>query len=157
MQDSVGDPDLADVVEQEPVLEAGVVEQLRAVDLRELEGVADDPLGVLAGADVLGLERACESGHGLLVGGLDQRPLDALDLEQPAQVLRVEEQLLVGPLVDHQAVRAFGQPAREPLDHLEEVERAEWLAHECFGAGDVLLARVCSGQEHDGDVRGLRV
>ena len=37
LEDSVGNADLADVVEQEAVLESRIIEELRGVDLRELQ------------------------------------------------------------------------------------------------------------------------
>src|SRR3712207_6956450 len=52
-QDVVRDPDLADVVEQEAVLDARVREQRRLDRARELDRVPLHPLRVGAGAEVL--------------------------------------------------------------------------------------------------------
>ena len=94
LEDAVGDPDLADVVEQEAVLGARVVDEVGAHRPRQLERVALHPLRVRARARVLGLERARERRDGLLVGVLEQDALAALDLEQVPEVAGVEEELL---------------------------------------------------------------
>ena len=89
----------------------------------------------------------------LLVGRLDEESLASLELEEAPQVLRVEEELLLGPLVRHQPERPLRQAAGELLDRLEELERAEGLADERVRARSVSLvvgrARV-AGEEHDG-------
>ena len=106
LQDAVGDPDLADVVEQEAVLDARVVQQLGRAHRRELDRVALHALRVRARARVLRLERARERGDGVVVGGVEQRALLALDLEQVAKVARVEEQLLLGSHAARRPARA---------------------------------------------------
>ena len=160
-QHVVGDPDLADVVQQEAVLDALVVEQGGIDDLRELRRVLRHAVGVRAGAEVLGLERAGEGRDRLLVGRLDEEPLASLELEEAAQILGVEEELLLGPLVRHQPERPLRQAAGELLDRLEELERAERLADECVRARRAALvvgrARG-AGEQHDRHLgrRGLR-
>ena len=94
LQDLVGDADLADVVEQEAVLEAGVVEQRGVDSLGERQRVVLDALGVLSGLRILRLERVRERGDGLAVGVLQRAALRPLDLDDPAEVARVDEQLL---------------------------------------------------------------
>src|SRR6478735_6920440 len=85
-----------------------------------------------AGAGVLRLERAREGRHRLQVGTLQQLALPALDLEQVAQVARVEEQLFLGPCrpllrrTERDAVEAAG----ETLGDGEQLERAEGLPDE---------------------------
>ena len=58
LQDLVRDPDLSDVVEQEAVLHALILEQRRLEAPGELDRVLLHPLRVLAGPDVLRLEGA---------------------------------------------------------------------------------------------------
>jgi hypothetical protein len=94
LQDLVWDPDLADVVEQEAVLEAGVGEQLRRGRAGEFGRVARDAQGVGGGAGVFGLEGAGERAECLPGGLLERASLAALGLEQGAQVARVEQQLV---------------------------------------------------------------
>ena len=65
-------PNLIDVVEEEAVLEGGVCRELRVDHGGELEGVALNPLGVLARARVLGPERRRERGNRLPVGAFEQ-------------------------------------------------------------------------------------
>ena len=54
-EDRIGNPDLADVVEEKAVFEAGVVEQARLDGFRQLERVTMDPERVVAGGLVFGL------------------------------------------------------------------------------------------------------
>ena len=80
MQDPVGDPDLADVVEQEPVLDARVGEERRVDRPRECARIALHALRVRAGAEVLPLERARERGDGRAICGLQPLALAHLQL-----------------------------------------------------------------------------
>ena len=134
LQHVVGDADLADVVEQEAVLDARIVEERRLDRLRQLDRVALDALRVRGGAEVLRLERAGERGHRLAVGPLQELPAAALDLEQAAQVVRVQQQLLVRLRRRAGAERPLVEPAGELLDDAEQLERAERLAQERVGA-----------------------
>src|SRR5205085_12349273 len=93
----------------------------------ELDRVAVDALRVLAGAVVLRLERTSERTDGLAVGRLQQPPLPALELEQVPQVARVEQELLLRPLLPARAERQRVEPGRDALDDREELERAERL------------------------------
>ena len=96
LQHVIGDADLADVVEEEAVLHARVVEQRRLDRFRQHDRVALHPLRMGRGAEVLRLERARECSHRLPVRPLQELLPAALDLEQPAQVVRIQQQLLVG-------------------------------------------------------------
>src|SRR2546426_6655981 len=80
-----------------------------------------------AGSDVLGLERRGERADGLPVGVLEQGTLPTLDLEEPAQVLRVQLHLLFP--VRAVAPRQLQVEAPEqPFGERQELERAERLA-----------------------------
>ena len=92
--DAVRDPDLADVVEQEPVFGARVVDQPGTEGARQLERVALDALRVGAGAGVLRFERARKRRDRLLQA-FWRRTLAALDLQQVPEVARVEKELLL--------------------------------------------------------------
>jgi hypothetical protein len=94
LEDVVRDRDLADVVQEEAVLDARVAEQRGLDRLRQLDRVPLHPLRVGRGSRVLRLEHPGERGHGLLVRAPEQRLAAALDLQQAAQVVRVAEQLL---------------------------------------------------------------
>jgi hypothetical protein len=138
-------------VEQEPVFGARVVDQPRTEGVRQLERVALDALRVGTGARVLRFERARKRRDRLLVGVLEEDALAALDLEQVPEVARVEKELL---LVFDRALAAVGRrhrrkPAREPLHDVQELERAEGLAHERVGA--VADARVPDGAGEQDD------
>src|SRR5919204_5250587 len=87
-----------------------------------------------AGARVLRLQRGRERGHGLVVRALQEMPLPALDLEQVAQVARVEEQLLLRLALARGAERDPVEAAGEALDDREQLERAERLPEKCLGA-----------------------
>src|SRR4051812_34031024 len=93
-EDLVGNADLAHVVQKEAVLDARVVEERVLDRARELGGVPEHALRVCTCAEVLRLERGRECANGLAVRMLQQSALSALDLEHPAQILRVELQLL---------------------------------------------------------------
>src|SRR5215216_70424 len=85
---------------------------------------------------VLRLERARQSDRGLAVGLLQKLALAALELQQAAEVLRVEEELLrrrAGRLRGRHRARIAADG--EALDRVEQRERAERLADEAFGAG----------------------
>ena len=62
----------------------------------QLHRVALHPVRVGVRAQVLRLERRREGADGLAVGRLDEGALALLELEQPAEVLRVADQLLLG-------------------------------------------------------------
>ena len=157
-----GIADLADVVQQEPVLGGRIVCELGVHRARELERVALHALRVRAGARVLRLQGAGERGDGLAVGLLQAATRwRALDLEQVAQVARVQEQLLpfAADLL-RRAERNAVEASREPLDHGEQLERAEGLRHERLGAGGVrsdARATLGAGEEDDGDATRLAV
>src|SRR6266545_379433 len=126
---------------------------------RKLDRVALDPLRVCAGAHVLRLEGVCKSGHRLVIRALDERALAALDVEQPAEILRVEDELFLR----RRALRA-GRPlveaACDPLDDVQQLERAKRLANEGVGARrarGLLGARVRAREEDDPDVARHRV
>src|SRR3954466_8192715 len=106
---------------------------------------------MFGGAEVLRGEGAGERADRLLVGDLDQLPLAALELEQAAEVVGVEEQLLLGPLVGHQPEGPLEEAAGELLDERQEIERAERLLQErlraCLQRGG--LARVAAREDHD--------
>src|ERR1700704_4090384 len=59
-QDRIRDADLPEIVEEEPVFELRIAEQVRVDRLRKLEGKLCDPLSVTAGLVVAQLERCCE-------------------------------------------------------------------------------------------------
>jgi hypothetical protein len=89
-KDAVRNPDLADVVQKEPVFGAGVAEQIGRHGSCELERIPLHALGMCARAAVFRLERAGKRDHGGFVGVLQQEPLTALDLEQPAKIFGAE-------------------------------------------------------------------
>ena len=154
LEDVVRDPDLAHVVEQEPVLDARVHQELWLDRLRELDRVALYSLRVEAGAEVLGLERARERGDGLPVRPLQELLPAALDLEQAAQVVRVQQQLLVPGRGSRGPERPLVEAAGEALDDREQLERAERLAQERIRARAprrLLGLLAGSGQEDDAD------
>src|SRR5204862_4894006 len=91
---------------------------------------AVDALRVLAGAGVLRLERARERSHGFAVRALQQPPLPSLELEQVAEIARVEEELLVLVALAERPERRPVQATGEALDDREQLERAERLEHE---------------------------
>ncbi len=107
--------------------------------------------------DVLRLERAGERGDGLAVAALEQLLPAALDLEQPPEVVRVQQQLLVRRVALARVERALVEAAGEALDHGQELERAERLAQERIRAGRPRrLLRLDPGarQEDDADPAG---
>src|SRR5207248_3986557 len=118
---------------------------------RELDRVLLHPLRVGAGPDVLRLERARQGGDGLAVCVLEQHALAALELEEVAEVARVEEELLLRILLLPGSERDTVEPAREPFDDREELEWAKRLPDERVGAGRVRgdeRAALGSGQQH---------
>jgi hypothetical protein len=72
---AVRNPDLADVVKEEPVLGARVAEQFGRNGIGQLERVALDSLRVSPRPAVLRLERAGKRDNGVFVGVLEQQPL----------------------------------------------------------------------------------
>ena len=79
--------------------------------------------------------RVASADDGLLVRLLEQLALPALDLDQVAEVARVQQQLLLArPRAWPRGTGTPLKPAREPLDDREQLERAERLQHERVGA-----------------------
>jgi hypothetical protein len=74
---------------------------------------------------VLRLERIRERDDGVAIRILEQPALAALDLEQVAQVARVEDELLVIVARMLRTKRNSEQAADETLDDREQLERAE--------------------------------
>jgi hypothetical protein len=115
---------------------------------------------MLARAGVLRLERAGERGDGLPIGLLDEYPLAALDLQEVPEILGVEQHLLV---LAAAALRPEGDAeaaAGEALDDGQQLERAERLAQERVGPGQVgldLSAGFRAGQEHDCNIARGRI
>src|SRR3954453_17397829 len=85
LEDAVGDADLADVVEDEAVLDADVVGERRLDGTRQVERVARDAVRVRAGAHVLGLERFGERFYRSAVAPPDDSPLRTLELDDATQ------------------------------------------------------------------------
>jgi len=163
LQDPVGDPDLADVVQQEAVRGARVVcDRHVAHGLRESARIALHALRMRARARVLRLERAGERGDGLHISALQQLALAALELEHVAQVARVQEQRLlrIARALARRTERHAVKTTREPLCDCEQLERAERLAHERVRT-DALRFCACSagraGEEDDRDVARARI
>jgi hypothetical protein len=107
-----------------------------------------------AGARVLRLERARKRRDRLLVGLLEEDSLPPLDLEEMPEVARVEEELLLGPLLLRRPERDAVQAARKTLDDRQQLEWAERLADERIGAclsGLGLRPALGPGEEHDRD------
>ena len=158
LEDLVGDPDLADVVQEEAVFDASVARDEVGIDHgHELERIAHDALGMIVGAGVLPLECSRERGNRLEIRLLEQRALRSLDREQVPQVLRVEEQLLVLAVPDDAWTRRRqGRAvARQALDDRKQLERAERLVHERLRARALhaaCLFGVRAGKEHDRDL-----
>ena len=94
VEDRVRHPDLADVVQQEAVLEARIVEQARFERLGQLERVAMNAQRMPPRRLVSHFERVRQGGNRLAVGVLQQPPLCPLDLSEPAEVAGVREQLV---------------------------------------------------------------
>src|SRR5436190_21249565 len=94
VEDRVRHPDLADVVQQEAVLEARIVEQARFERLGQLERVAMNAQRMPPRRLVSHFERVRQGGNRLAVGVLQQPPLCPLDLSEPAEVTGVREQLV---------------------------------------------------------------
>ena len=154
LEDAVRDPDLADVMEQEAVLGARILHQLGADRPGQLERVALHALGVGAGACVLGFEGARQSRDGFLVGVLDEEPLAALELEQVAQIAGLGRSCSWPGRPRRVPGRHRLEPAGEPLDDVEKLQRAERLAQEGIG-GRVVHQRRLVGrarEHHDRDV-----
>ena len=138
LEDLVGDSDLADVVEEEAVRRA-LVGCNEPDPRRRRDGITLDSLRVRPRPRVLRLERARERRDGFLVGLLEEVSLSPLDLEQMSEVARVEQQLLTRVRASRRSVRHAVEPARQPLDDGEQLERAERLQEECVGAGAPFL------------------
>src|SRR6266536_1936423 len=137
LEDPVGNPDLADVVKEEPVRRALVAHNSLADGLSEGRRVALYALRVRAGARVLRLQRARERRDRLEIRALQELALAALDLEPVPQVSRVEQQVLVrAPSVLLRGPERNAQPAaRQSFRDGKQLERAERLAHDRIGAG----------------------
>ena len=110
---TVRNPDLANVMKEKTVLSARVAEKLGRHGVGQLERVPLDPLGMGSGPAVLRLERAGEGDNGVFVGVLEQQPLTALDLDQPAQVVCTEIQVPIRRL----AGRRAAPKQCDPHDH----------------------------------------
>src|SRR5207245_11136857 len=90
-QNRVRNPKLPDVMEEEAVLEAGVVEQDGIQGSRELDRVAMDAQRVEAGHRILGLESVGKGGCGLAVRLLEESSLGASDPDEATQDAGVDE------------------------------------------------------------------
>jgi hypothetical protein len=152
----VRDRDLADVVQQEAVLQRGLVGEHGVDRVRQLRRVALHAARVGAGTRVLPLQRARERRDGLGVGRLEQSALPALELDQMPQVAGVEQELLLVRACESRSEAEAGMPGRDPFDDREQLERPERLAQERVGArgsGDVLHV-VEAREQHDADLAG---
>ena len=134
-EDAIGDADLADVMEQEAVLGARVIHQLGADRPGQLERVALHALGVGAGACVLGFEGARQSRDGFLVGILDEEPAG----RARARAGGADRGHRAGAAPRRAAPRrvpgaAPPEPAGEPLDDVEKLQRAERLGRKASAA-----------------------
>ncbi len=140
-------------MQQEAVPDRGIALELLHVDRGEqLDGVALDAMGVRARMRVLRLERGRKRGDRLEIRVLKELALAALDLEQMAQVARVQEHLLVRGARPLHASRGGTAAAGQPFDDREQVERAERLPDERLGAGALRAPRllgVGAGEQHD--------
>ena len=119
----------------------------------ELQCVALHPLRMLASAGVLRPQGARESGDRLLVRTLEQTTLRALDLDQVAQVARIQNELLFAGATLRAPHRRAGGGTSEALDDTEQLERPEGLQEQCVragGAGNVLHV-VHPGEQDDAD------
>ena len=108
---------------------------------------------MLSRAGVLGSQGARESGDRLLVRALEQTTLGALELDEVAQVARVENELLFAGAALRAPHRSARRGAREAFDDTEQLERAERLQEQGVrtgGAGNVLHV-VHAGQQDDPD------
>ena len=95
-ENPVGDPDLADVVKEEAVLDARLLDEPGLDRPGQLHRIALHTVGVSIRAEVLRLECRRQGTDGLAIGGLDQGALSLLELEQAPEVLRVADELLLG-------------------------------------------------------------
>ena len=145
-------------MQQKAVLERRIGGKCRVDHGRELEGVALDPLRVLAGTRILGAERGGERRDRFAVRALEQATLGALDLDQVPQVACVEDELL---LVGARGGAAHGDTCARPrqaLDDAEQLERAKRLRQQSIRAGGScnILDVLHPGQQHDPDVAPVR-
>ena len=152
-QDLVRHADLADVVQKEAVLQRGIGGELRVEHGRKLDGVALNPLRVLARARVLRAERRRERRDGFTVRALQQSALGSLELDEVAEVACVEDELLLAGSVGRAAHGRAHARSGQALDDAEQLERAERLQQQCVGAGGSrdLLDVLHPGQQHDPD------
>jgi hypothetical protein len=156
LEHSVRDPDLAEVVQQEAVLDARVVQQLGRAHACELDGVELHALRMGTRARVLRLERAGERGDCVVIRSVEQRPLLALDLEEMTEVARVQQELLLRVDASRRTERHAVHSAGEALDDRQQLERAEGLFDQCVGARAVKIRELGAGQEDDRNVPCLR-
>ena len=136
-------------MEEEPELEARVVEQARVDELRERQRVMLDALRVAARARILRLECVGKRRDRLPVGMLQQATLPAFDLDDPAQVARIDEQLL--GVAFAAGDDAFVRRLVEPVDQRQQRQWAERLPQNRPRARPLrfLDRRARSRQHHD--------
>ncbi len=162
-KNSVGDPDLADVVQQESVRRARIFVDPRLTDVRgERECVALHALRMCPRSGVFRFEGAGERGDGLHVRALQQLALSSLELQHVAQVARVQEQLFVRPgrALFRRAERHAVETAGQSFRNSQQFERTERLAHERVRTGLLRRSRgasVRTREEHDRDVTRCRI
>src|SRR5205807_3194935 len=122
-----------DVVQEEAVLEAGIVEERRVDRLRQGQGVLLDALCMAARVRILGLERLGERNDRLSVRMLEETPLSPLRLDKPTEIARIDEQLFRVRLAssDDQLSGRLGQL----VDQRDQLERTERLAENRVRAG----------------------
>ncbi len=156
VHDPVGHPDLADVVKQEAILEARVVEKPTVDGLRQLERVALDTERVKARQRVFRLKRVGKSGHRLSIGMLEEPSLPPLDVDQAREVARIEEDLFIATSRGFDAELAAC--AGQPIDQAKELERAERLVQNPVRTGSLGLAfAIFRAREQDDDRRAFSI
>ena len=158
-QNAVRDADLADVVEQEPILDALLVEQRRVDRACEIGRIHQHALRMRARADVLGLERRRQCADRLPVRVLEQRALPSLDLEKSAEILRVQLHLLF-PVGGDASWQCRIETSEQAIGHCQELERAERLAQETLRerlASRLARTGIGARQDDDRDRRRARI
>ncbi len=143
------------------MLDPGIAVERSGVELREdADRVPAHPVRVESADEILRLEGARERRDGRLECVRDQEPLRALQLDEVAEILCVEQELFV--VFDHVARVYPHQPVatREPLDDGEQLEWAERFPDHfvCTGlAGAVEFRAVAAAQDDDRDLARLVV